>query len=117
MVSANKQAHILVVEDSIANQRVACSILEHAGYFADVVANGQVALDALTSTPYDLVLMDCSMPVMDGFTATRRIRAMDSKVLNRNIPIVALTALAMKDDAAGPGTLAAVMGGAQCDRT
>lgn len=89
---------ILVVEDIVANQEVACAILEHAGYVADVAGDGKEAIKALKSKPYDLVLMDCCMPVMDGFAATRSIRAADSRVLNPEIPIIALTALAMSGD-------------------
>lgn len=89
---------ILVVEDIVANQEVVCAILEHAGYVTDVAVDGKEAIKALKSKPYDLVLMDCCMPVMDGFAATRAIRAADSRVLNPEIPIIALTALAMSGD-------------------
>lgn len=89
---------ILVVEDIAANQQVARAILEHAGYATDVVVDGKAAIAALESKPYDLVLMDCCMPLMDGFEATRSIRAAGSRVLNPEIPIIALTALAMSGD-------------------
>jgi len=89
---------ILVAEDNLANQRVASAILEQAGYEADVVSDGNLAIKALESKPYDLVLMDCSMPNLDGFSATRAIRKPDSGVINPNIPIIAVTALAMKGD-------------------
>lgn len=91
------QIRILVAEDDYASQHLACAILEYAGYEADVVANGQEAIKALESSPYDLVLMDCFMPVLNGLAATHSIRAADSRVLNRNIPIIALTANSMRD--------------------
>lgn len=91
------QIRILVVEDNFANQHLACAILEYAGYEAEVAANGEDAIKALESSPYDLVLMDCSMPVMNGFAATRSIRAPDSRVPNRKVPIIALTAYSTKD--------------------
>jgi CheY-like chemotaxis protein len=68
------------------------------GYQMDIVANGQETIEALRLIPYDLVLMDCQMPEMDGFEATRFIRREESKVLNCNIPIIAMTASAMKGD-------------------
>jgi len=68
------------------------------GYQADAVANGLEAVSALQTIPYDLVLMDCHMPEMDGFEATRTIRRIDSRALNPRIPIIALTASAMKED-------------------
>ncbi len=86
---------ILVVEDNAVNQRLALHLLNRWGFKADAVGNGQEAIEALSRLPYDLVLMDCQMPVMDGFEATQRIRAADSPVPNRRVPIIALTADAM----------------------
>ena len=91
------QIRILVAEDDVASQHLACAILEYAGYEAKVVANGEAVIKALESSPYDLVLMDCSMPVMDGMAATQSIRAADSRVLNRNVPFIALTANSMRE--------------------
>ena len=89
---------ILVVEDNKTNQKVALALLNRLGYGADICANGQEALDALAEKEYDLVFMDVQMPVMDGFTATRAIRDPQSKVLDHTVPVVAMTAHAMKGD-------------------
>lgn len=91
-----RQAQILLVEDNVTNQLVASKILQKLGYRADIAANGREALAALHGTPYDLVLMDCQMPEMDGFEATRRIR--ESSTLNTKVPVIAMTAFAMKGD-------------------
>lgn len=96
---ARKNARLLLVEDNYTNQIVAVEMLKKIGYHSvDITANGYEAIDALKSVPYDMVLMDCHMPEMDGFEATRRIRSDDSQVLNRGIPVIAMTALAMKGD-------------------
>ena len=89
---------ILLAEDNPTNQKVAQAILRKMGCQADVVANGQEAVNALRAIPYDLVLMDCQMPEMDGFEATRHIRNENSRVLNPAIPIIALTAYTMQGD-------------------
>jgi CheY-like chemotaxis protein/HPt (histidine-containing phosphotransfer) domain-containing protein len=87
---------ILVVEDNRVNLEVSLRLLGKLGYAADVAANGREALEALRDRRYDLVLMDCQMPVMNGFEATRRIRAGEAGEENRARPIVALSAHAMK---------------------
>ena len=90
---------ILVVEDNIANQKVALCILDKKLHcHADAVADGLEALEALGRVDYDLVLMDCQMPVMDGYDATRAIRSPASLVRNHDVPVVAMTANAMKGD-------------------
>ncbi|MBN1164036.1 MAG: response regulator [Candidatus Krumholzibacteriota bacterium] len=96
--SQRARGRILLVEDNITNQQVALAILKKLGYLADVASNGKEALEALESDPYDLVLMDCQMPVMDGYEATRLIRDPDSGVPDHDIPIVAMTAHVMKGD-------------------
>jgi signal transduction histidine kinase/CheY-like chemotaxis protein/HPt (histidine-containing phosphotransfer) domain-containing protein len=89
---------ILLVEDNKTNQQLALAILKKFGLTADAVDDGAAAITALTTTAYDLVLMDLQMPGMDGLSATRQIRAAGSKVLNPEIPIIALTANAMAGD-------------------
>ena len=89
---------ILLAEDEQIGQIVTSRVLENAAYDVDVVENGLEAIDALETTDYDLVVMDCSMPVMDGFAATRAVRSADSRALNPDIPIIALTALDTQAD-------------------
>lgn len=93
-----QKIRILVAEDNSINQKVAQAMMRKIGLSADVVANGQQAIDALETIPYDLVLMDCQMPDMDGFEATRRIRQPGSKALNPRVPIIAMTASTMRGD-------------------
>lgn len=81
---------VLIVEDNKVNQLVARRMVERLGYEADVVDNGKLALDALADTAYGLVLMDCQMPVMDGYEATMEIRRREPD--DQHLPIVALTA-------------------------
>jgi PAS domain S-box-containing protein len=95
---AGSQLRILLVEDNITNQQVGLGILDKLGLRADVVANGAEALYALETLPYDLVLMDVQMPVMDGLDATRAIRDAGSAVPNHKIPVIAMTAQAMQGD-------------------
>ncbi len=89
---------ILLVEDNITNQQVAMGILKKTGIRVDAVANGQESVTALEQIPYDLVFMDIQMPVMDGLEATKLIRKFDSQAMNRNVPIIAMTAHAMQGD-------------------
>jgi len=92
------EAKILVVDDNKTNQMVAQCILEEFGLEVDLANDGKQALLALQENDYDLVFMDCQMPVMDGFEATEKIRHSASKVLNRDIAIVAMTANTMTGD-------------------
>ena len=89
---------MLLVEDNATNQNVALKMLKKLGYGADVANNGKEAVDMLKVAPYDLIFMDCMMPVMDGYEATRVIRDPASGVLFPDIPIIAMTAHAMKGD-------------------
>ena len=115
-------ARILVADDHRVNQQLAVLMVERLGHRADVVANGQEALEAVTRQPYDLVLMDCQMPHMDGYEATREIRKRETlgvkheqsgesskklgekddcsypSLLTPHVPIIAMTANAMQGD-------------------
>ena len=100
--SSAKNVRILLVEDNLINQEVAMGMLEEINLTADIVNNGQEALDTLTVNgalnSYDVVLMDCQMPIMDGYDSTRHIRVFEAKKGLNNIPIIAMTANAMKGD-------------------
>ncbi|HIJ88959.1 MAG TPA: response regulator [Desulfuromonadales bacterium] len=95
---ATRGLRILLAEDNIINQKVAQSMLGKLGYKADVVADGREAVRALELIDYDIVLMDCMMPEMDGFAATAVIRDPVSHVRNHKVPIIAMTANAMQGD-------------------
>jgi CheY-like chemotaxis protein len=88
-------SRILLAEDNAVNQKVATRLLEGLGYRVDVVENGQAAVTAWQAGSFDLIFMDCQMPVMDGFEATREIRRLEEGKVR--VPIVALTADAMKE--------------------
>ena len=92
------QIKILVAEDHPVNQKVIERILERLGFQYHISGDGLKALEELEKNHYDIVLMDVQMPVMDGYECASRIRSEKSKVLNRDIPIIALTAHAMKGD-------------------
>ena len=88
-ITGNKR--LLLVEDNKINQMVAGKFLEKFGYAYDVAENGAQALERMTTNAYDAILMDCQMPVMDGFEATKRIRLLE-QVQNTHVPIIGLTA-------------------------
>ncbi|MCM2352902.1 MAG: response regulator, partial [Pseudobdellovibrio sp.] len=89
---------ILIAEDNPINQKIAIKLAEKMGCRADAVANGQEVITALSKVPYDLILMDCQMPEMDGFEATKKIRENEKASGQKRIPIIALTASAMGAD-------------------
>ncbi len=93
--AALQGAYVLLVEDNDINQEMTVEILAQAGIRADVANNGAEALSMVAQHAYDAVLMDCQMPVMDGFEATRRIRAQEQF---RTLPVLAMTANAMESD-------------------
>src|SRR4030095_2683100 len=94
-----KRLHVLVAEDNAVNQRVIVRLLEKMGHIPIVTYNGQEAVEAYESRPFDVVLMDVQMPVMDGLAATRAIRESEArKAGRRRLPIMALTAYAMRGD-------------------
>jgi signal transduction histidine kinase/CheY-like chemotaxis protein len=92
-----RKLRILLTEDSAVNQKLATKVLEKDGHQVVLATNGAEALDALAINEFDLVLMDVQMPVMDGYDATRAIRARECGT-NRHVPVIALTAHAMSGD-------------------
>jgi len=94
---ALQDMRILVVEDNRVNQKVAKGILNRLGFQCDIVENGQKALEILKDKVYDLIFMDIQMPVMDGITASKAIRNQNTPVRRHDVPIVAMTAHAMRD--------------------
>jgi len=94
----NPRTRILLAEDHPVNSEVMLAILGQLGYQAKAVPDGREAVKALQAMSYDLVLMDCQMPEMDGYEATRMIRDPSTGVLNPRIPIIAVTACAMVGD-------------------
>jgi signal transduction histidine kinase/ActR/RegA family two-component response regulator len=92
-----KKLHILIAEDNLLNSQVITAFLSRLGHTSEIAGNGKEALEILSSRDFDAVLMDIEMPEMDGIEATEMIRNGNDKVRNPNIPIIALTAHALKD--------------------
>ena len=91
-----KDVKILLVEDNPVNQKVTLMQLEKLGYMADVAVDGSKALESYNANPYDIILMDCQMPVMDGYETTKKIREKEGN--SKHTPIIAMTANALKGD-------------------
>ncbi|MDH5544131.1 MAG: PAS domain S-box protein [Gammaproteobacteria bacterium] len=90
--------HVLLVEDNPVNQEVSSELIRQLGMTVDIAANGIEAVEAVKRSPYDLVLMDCQMPEMDGYEATNYIRIFENSQSRTKVNIIALTANAMKGD-------------------
>jgi len=95
-VGERRLGRLLLAEDNLINQKVAVAILSNAGYLVDTVLNGAAAVDAVSAQPYDAILMDCQMPVMNGYEATAAIRAQGGST--GMTPIIAMTAGARRED-------------------
>jgi len=95
-VETKKSGRILVVEDNVVNQKIVLGMLRSLGFQADLAVNGAEALVVVGAQEFDLVFMDCQMPEVDGYEATRRIRVLEND--QRHLPIVAMTANAMEGD-------------------
>ena len=94
----HRYLHILLVEDSEDNRFLVQAYLKNTNYLIDTAENGQVAVEKFLANVYDLILMDVQMPVMDGYAATREIRRLEQEEGRKHIPIIALTAHALKGD-------------------
>jgi PAS domain S-box-containing protein len=94
---ATREGAILLVEDNEVNRRIMLKQLENLGYHAECVNNGREALERTANEPFDVILMDCQMPLMDGFEATRAIRKREGRT-GTHVPIVAMTANALTGD-------------------
>lgn len=96
--NAADRPYILVAEDNLVNQKLVAGILAKIGYQAEIVSDGKQAVDKLWHRKYDLVMMDIQMPEMDGYEATAMIRNPESNIFNHKIPVIAMTAHALKGD-------------------
>jgi len=88
---------ILLAEDNIINQEVAIDMISYMGYTADLANNGEEVLMMAKANTYDIILMDCQMPVMDGFDASRKLRLLEKEISHKHI-IIALTGNSLEGD-------------------
>jgi two-component system, sensor histidine kinase and response regulator len=93
-----ERGRLLLAEDNLVNQQVALAMLKREGFDVTVANNGTEALHAYAEGNFDVILMDCHMPEMDGFEATRNIRRIEGESARKHVPIIALTANAMQQD-------------------
>jgi CheY-like chemotaxis protein len=96
--AVEQHLRILLAEDSPVNQMVAQRMLAKFGFRADLASNGQEAVRAALHIPYDVILMDCQMPEMDGYEATRNIRRMEKGMHRRPVYVIAMTAHSTEGD-------------------
>jgi PAS domain S-box-containing protein len=92
VLDIQKDYHILLVDDSVVNQKIGSNALKKLGYNSTIANNGKACIALLEQNSFDLILMDCQMPIMDGYQTTKKIRTSTSIQINSNIPIVAMTA-------------------------
>ncbi len=92
-----RRSRVLIVEDNAVNQRITTALLARHGYHCEVANNGREALNVLSRMPFDVVLMDVQMPVMDGYEATRRLRESEIRT-GKHLPVIAMTANALEGD-------------------
>jgi signal transduction histidine kinase/CheY-like chemotaxis protein len=97
-MNRNRSSRVLIVEDNAANRRLAEILVKKLGHETQSACDGRQAVDLLCETSFDLILMDVQMPHMDGFEATRLIRDPESRVMDHDVPIIAMTAHAMQGD-------------------
>ena len=89
---------LLLVDDNELNAMLACRVLEALGFEVELAADGGKAVEAFGKRPFDIVLMDCQMPVMDGYAATRAIRKIEQQTSGRRTPVIAITAYTLAGD-------------------
>ena len=99
LLEKRNQINILIIEDDVVNQRFTKMILENQGFMVDTASNGKSGLEKYKLAKYDLILMDIQMPVMDGLTASKKIREYeDVQDIDSPVPIIALSAETFTDD-------------------
>ena len=97
MKAKQKSKHVLLVEDNLLNQKFAMAVLKMKGYTWDLAENGKIGVELFEKNEYEAILMDIQMPIMNGITATKKIREIE-KSTNTHTPIIAITANAMLGD-------------------
>jgi CheY-like chemotaxis protein len=95
---SRRTLNVLIVEDNILNQKVAAATIHKLGHVFEIAENGQQAIERFKSRPFDLIIMDVQMPVMNGLEATRLIRQMEKEEGRKPVRIIALTANALPAD-------------------